>query len=175
MKKSILILIVSAMLLAGCSGDGDTPAESTVATTAPAEKTPVLETDGDTYVITEEKFLEGVSEIYDNRELYIGKRIRFEGEYVAELYGSEMYYQVYRTVSVTERHEDENGHVHTHAAETADVGFRIKYDKNNKPSNKNFVRVEGVVETYDVNGESYIIINADVLEKIDGGGNVYLK
>lgn len=173
MKKSILILMISAMLLAGCNG-GDTPAESSTVTTAPVESGPVLEKDGDTFVITEEKFLEGVREIYGNTDAYIGKRIRFEGEYIAELFGSEMYYQVYRTITVTERHKDEDGHVHTHASQTADVGFRIRYDKNGKPSNYDFVLVEGVVETYEANGETLIIVNADILKKTDGE-NVHLK
>lgn len=176
MKKSILILTVCAMLLAGCVKDQSDPAQSSTVTTAePANTEPVLAMDGDTYVITEDKFLEGASEIFDNRDFYIGKRIQLEGEYMAELYENEMYYQVYRYVSVTERHEDEDGHVHTHASQTAEVGFRIKYDKNNKPSNRDFVRVAGIVESYEMNGENYLIINADTLEKIEGGGNTVLK
>lgn len=173
MKKNILLLFVAAVLfLFGCSEKQTDPAvtETSAATTAPE---PALKMNGDTYVITEEKYFEGVQEIYNNRDKYIGKRIEFEGEYIAELYVDEMYYQVYRYVSVTETHEDEEGHTHTHKSSTQPLGFRISYD-GNKPMDKTFVKVSGIVDTYDADGESRIIINADVLEKCENAGKVYL-
>lgn len=174
MKKSILVLIASAFLLAGCGGDTDGNASVTTAvTTASVSEVPALEVRGDTFVITEDKYLEGVREIYGNPDKYIGKRVEFEGEYIAELYVDEMYYQVYRYITVTESHEDEDGHVHTHEAETYPIGFRIKYD-GSKPNDKTFVKVSGIIEAYDSNGEEMLLVRADILEKCETPGNVNL-
>ncbi len=175
MKKNILLLFAFALLLlCGCSDAGDnTPVvtpETSAETTVPE---PALKMNGDTYVITEEKYLEGVLEIYNNPDKYIGKRVEFEGEYIAEIYMDEMYYQVYRYVATTESHTDNDGDIHTHKASYQPVGFRINYD-GNKPMDKVFVKVTGVIDTYDVDGESQIIINADTLKKSEIPGKVYL-
>jgi len=175
-KKSILILLLCAILLAGCNNSGDDPVVTTEVTEKkPADTTPPLTKRGDTYVITEERYVEGVNEISTNREKYIGQRIEVEGEYMAELYVDEMYYSVYRNIIAVERHEDEDGHVHTHTHDSYKLGFRIKHDANNKPSSKTFVKVSGILETYEQNGEEYLIINADYLKKSDNPGKVYLR
>lgn len=179
MKKSIIALALSVFLFAGCGGGaentGGNAAETTAdVTTAPATEASALEVRGDTYVITEDKYLEGVREIYNNPDKYIGKRVEFEGEYIAELFVDEMYYQVYRNITVTERHEDEDGHVHTHAAETYPIGFRIKYD-GSKPTDKTFVKVSGIIEAYESNGEEMLLVRADLLEKSDSAGEVNLR
>lgn len=173
MKKSILILTVLLFLFTGCTDGGQAPAGSTAETTAPAETEFTLEMDGDTYVITEEHYLEGVQEIYNDPDKYVGKRVQIEGQYIAELYVDEMYYQVYRYVTVTEHHEDEEGHVHTQASESYPIGFRFKYD-GNKPTNGTFVRLAGVVEEYESDGEKLLLIRADTLEKCETPGKVSL-
>ena len=176
MKKSILILLLCAILLAGCGTSGDNPAETTAVTEKkPADTTPPLTKRGDTYVITEERYVEGVNEISTNREKYIGKRIEVEGEYMAELYVDEMYYSVYRNITVVERHEHEDGEIHTKLHDSYKLGFRIKHEANNKPTSKSFVKVSGILETYEQNGEEYLIINADYLKKSDNPGKVNLR
>ena len=181
-KRIIIIAVVAALLVAGGvlfavlsgKGEGDGKVEGHTyavdGTKDPedAKKEPLV-LDGDTYKITEENYINGVNEIYANPDKYIGKRIVFEGEYMAEMYENEMYYQVYRTLK---QHCDEE-HDHTHDSTTR-VGFRIAYD-GNKPTDKTFVRVSGIVDTYEYNGTKYLIINADELTKCEETGIVELS
>lgn len=181
MKKGIVILLVSAMLLAGFTGcnnsEGD-PAETGAVTTEHThthEEIYPLTVNGDTYIITEDMYVEGVDEISKNREKYIGKRIELEGRYMAELFVDTMYYSVFRVVTAVERHEHEDGEVHTQTHDSYNLGFRIKYEENNKPSNNDFVKVSGILEEYEQDGQKYLIINADYLKKTETPGKVYIK
>ena len=183
MKKNILImLILSALLLSGCGSDSEkTDGTANTATEHTHEEGTTglvyeykesgsekgnLVKEGDTYKITDEKFIDAVNEVYKYPDEFVGKRIEFEGEYMAEMYENEMYYQVYRNVR-EHCHED-----HDHSADTSTrVGFRIKYD-GDKPTDKSFVKVSGIVEKYESDGTEYLIINADVLKKCDVAGIV---
>ena len=177
MKKSILIMLTAAMILAGFTAcdkaEGD-PADTDAVTTEHVHEIFPLKQEGDTYIVTEDMYVQGVDEISKNRDKYIGKRIEIEGEYRAELYVDTMYYSVYRTVTAIETHEHEDGSVHTEAHDSYKLGFRIKYD-GNKPQNKSFVKVSGILEEYEQNGEKYLIINADYLEKAETPGKAYIK
>lgn len=170
MKKSIIIAVLAVFILAGCSSGEGTNA---VETTAPAVTEFKLEEKDGVYIVTEEDFLNGVREIQLNPDKYNGKKVQVEGEYIAELYDSEMYYQVYRNVIVTESHK-ENGHVHTHKSEATPIGFRFTYD-GNKPTGGSFVRLIGTLEKYENNGETMLIVRADSVEVLPEGGKVYLN
>ncbi len=170
-----MILLLSIVLCGCSSNDGKITSETYGNGTAAeigsdaGEKKDPLVIDGDTYIITEDNYINGVNEIYGNPDKYMGKRIEFEGEYMAEMYENEMYYQVYRTLH---DHCDEE-HDHSNDSVTR-VGFRISYE-GDKPTDKSFVRVSGIVGTYEDNGKNYIIINADVLEKCEETGIVELE
>ena len=177
MKKNIVVmLIISALLLTSCGNDSNnekTESTTTAATTAhvheyveSGSERGNLVKDGDTYKITEEKFIDAVNEVYKFPDEFVGKRIEFEGEYMAELYENEMYYQVYRNVK---EHCHEN---HDHSVDTAKrVGFRIKYD-GDKPTDKSFVKVSGIVDKYEADGNEYLIIKADLLKVCEEAGIV---
>lgn len=164
--------IILAVVLGGCSeNDGKISSETYgggTAATGEGEKKPALVVEGDTYIITEDNYINGVNEIYANPEKYLGKRIEFEGEYMAEMYENEMFYQVYRTLH---EHCDED---HDHANDPVKrVGFRISYD-GDKPNDESFVRVSGILDTYEDNGTNYLIIKADLLKKCEETGIVEL-
>ncbi|MBE6709003.1 MAG: hypothetical protein E7578_07165 [Ruminococcaceae bacterium] len=176
MKKNILtMLVLSAVLLSGCGNDKDKAETTTAATTEHVHDDDSgasrgnLVKDGDTYKITDEKYIAAVNEVYDYSADFVGKRIEFEGEYMAEMFQSEMYYQVYRKVR-EHCHED-----HDHSTDNYKrLGFRISYE-GDKPTDESFVRVSGIVETYEEDGKEYLIIKADKLEVCDEPGVVEIE
>jgi len=187
--KKLLVILAMVIAFSGCSGNEsqngtsstDTVSSGVVSgtdnhteTTAKEESKPKqsLEYKNGVYYITEENYVYGVAEIYNNFEAYAGARIEFEGVYLAEMRHNEMFYLVYREVK--EKCDDEDGH-HHHSHDTTKLGFRIAYD-GNKPNDNSFVRVSGYVDTYfELNGEPNVIIDADVLEVCETEGNVEIE
>ncbi len=193
MRKILFVLFVSAVLLSGCGdNESDHPADSavsdTVLTETVSDGTGLAETEGDpvvseteyiltptdgVFIITEDKYFEGVRDVFANIEEFVGETIEFEGEYVAEMINGEMVYQVYRNINVHNVHTDEDGHTHDHGMETYKVGFRIQYD-GSKPMDKTFVKVIGTLELLDEGDGVSAFIQADVLEKCENPGKVNL-
>lgn len=167
MKKTVIILISASLLLFGCgSGSSDTKTETSAATVEDTDDSTrshdgyVIQ-DGDVCRIPDDSFADAVNEVYEYYEDFLGKRIELEGEYMADMYENEMYYTVYR-MERAHCHED-----HDHSSDPlTKVGFRIKYD-GNKPMDKAHVRVSGILETYELEGSTYLIINADTLTECD--------
>ena len=159
-KRIVAVYAVLTLILAGCAGGGDNNRETAAITGVdiPGE---------DIVKITDDNFADMVEDIYQNYESYLGRRIEFEGEYIAVMYNSEMYYQVYRNIST--ECTDEHGHGY-HETKS---GFRIKYE-GDKPTDGSFVKVSGILETYGSENDVNLMINADVLEKCENAGDVYL-
>lgn len=168
MKKTAIALILASLLLFGCENGtsdtrGDTSAETTAADTGSGthSHSGFVVRDGDTYKIPDDCFADAVNEVYTYYEDFLGGRIEIEGVYMADMYNNEMYYSVYRMEHV-HCHED-----HDHSSDpTTKVGFRISYD-GNKPMDKAYVKVSGILETYELEGSTYLIINADTLTECD--------
>lgn len=159
-KRIIAVFAVLNIILAGCAGDGHNNRETGASSgiDVPGE---------DIVKISEDNFADMVEDIYQNYESYLGRRIEFEGEYIAVMYNSEMYYQVYRNIR-TECTDD-----HGHDYHEAKAGFRIKYE-GDKPTDGSFVKVSGILETYGSEDDVKLLINADILEKCENAGKVYL-
>lgn len=159
-KRIIAVFAVLTIILAGCAGNGNKNRGSAASSG--------VEVPGEDVVkIDEDNFADTVEDIYQNYELYLGRRIEFEGVYIAEMYNSEMYYQVYRNIR-TECTDD-----HGHGYHETKAGFRIKYE-GDKPTDGSFVTVSGILETYGSGDDVNLLINADVLEKCENAGKVYL-
>ncbi len=151
MKKQRLIalLLLAALLLAGC---GDT-----------ADQTAVhADTEVQVIDIKEKMFIAQTNDVYVNPKEYIGKTLRLQGMFGAEMNADGTpYYMVFRYGPGCCGYD-------------ANAGFEVAWD-GKYPSVNDWVEATGVLETYIEDNQVYMRLRLSALNVLDTRGLEYVN
>lgn len=185
MKKSLILILICLMLLAGCSGqttapepgndgvrDSGTPDVTENSTPAPSSGSdsgaspqntlPAESTDPDIIEIKEKMFIAQTNDIYINPEDYLGKTLKYEGLMDSFYYDATdtTYYYVIRYGPGC-------------CGFDANAGFEVRWS-GDYPENNAWVEVIGVLEKYEEDGNAYLRLNLSSLTVLDTRGAEYV-
>ena len=168
-KLSYAALAAALMLLlAGCSVErsgGAAPDESALAASqGSARTTSAQAVGGDVVELTEKMYVTYLNEIYANTQDYLGRTIRLQGMFTAIFYEptDTTYYYVYR---IGPGCCGNDGSM---------AGFEFTWD-GEMPNENDWIEVTGVLGEYEIDGLSYLTLNASSVNimKERGAENVY--
>lgn len=173
MKRLLLLLIITATIIAGCNQDnskGDTPLESATKNegtqTVNEDKTNEVNpssTENEIVEIKEKMFIAETNEIYLNKEEYIGKKIKLEGMF-DEQHSEEKdktYYHVYRNGPGC-------------CGNDGVAGFEVIWDKE-YPKINDWVEAIGTLEEYEDEGYHYMRIRLTELNVLEERGKEFVS
>lgn len=161
MKKFIYLAIILIMLLSLCAcrssvtDDASLPQSNTLSSPTPNS----TKQDNDVINITEKMYVTYINEIYTNTKDYIGKTIKIEGMFTSE--NSEQtgktYHYVYRTGPGCCGNDGSM------------CGFEFTFN-GNMPKKNDWICVEGILGTYEENGNNYLSLNAKSVTVLETRG-----
>lgn len=154
MKKNVLLVVIAMILLVslvGCGGDDK----------GTSEQKDSGNSEQRTIELTDKKFINYTMNIHTNPEKYLGDRIEMEGLFSTfylddDVDKEEKHYYVFR-YGANDSHED------------TQVGFEVKY-KGDYPKKNDWVKISGILKSYESNDIEYIYIDVDELEVMDESG-----
>ncbi|MDR1408975.1 MAG: hypothetical protein LBJ12_01605 [Oscillospiraceae bacterium] len=164
MKKSAaLLLVCTALLLAGCNGKPAVDQSITNGNSTPAASTSASQADGKVIEIKEKMFVTQTNEIYLNAKDYLGKTLKYEGYLTVynEPQTNAKYYAVVRNGPGC-------------CGPDANPGFEVSWNKD-YPKEDDWLEVVGVLEQYEENGEQYLRVKLDSLKVLETRGAEYVN
>ena len=147
------VLLLSALLAAGCGGRASAPADP-----AGSRDADISAPQGQVVEIKEKLFVAQSNDIYYNRQSYLGKTIKYEGlfsSYTDSATGN-TYHSVIRYGPGC-------------CGNDANVGFEVIWDKA-YPQQNDWVEVTGVLVEYDENGTKYLQLRLSAMEVLTTRG-----
>lgn len=158
MKRIFAVALAALLLCTACSAKGAEGEEPLVGGASAGLEVgedghvdPQLEPDRDVIEIREKLFIAQTNEIYLNYEDYLGKTVSYEGIFMTtEMEGYDPWHWVVRYGPGC-------------CANDGTAGFEIRYD-GEWPEQNDWVAVQGVLTTYDVNGWDMLVLDVVSLE-----------
>ncbi|MDD3214823.1 MAG: hypothetical protein PHY64_14220 [Eubacteriales bacterium] len=162
MRKMIMIGLVLALILSlPLSAMGEATMETSTLT---MEETTVSPTVAPDIVINENSFLYQIGRMNENPAAYVGQTVQIEGMFGAFHYGDEDHLQTYYMVY---RYFEGNNCC---AADVTGLEVYWPQDDAVYPQENDWVRTEGVLETYELDGTTYLQARLTALETLEESG-----
>lgn len=150
MKKLLIVLfIMLAICFCGCSSKSAETNQNFVENTTKKSV--------ETIEISENAFVSKINEIYTNTDSYLGKNIVIEGCFAKQNYDNKTYYYVYRTGPGCCGNDG------------AMCGFEFT-SQEKMPKDNDWIRVEGELNKYEENGQTYLTIKANSVDVLTQRG-----
>lgn len=151
MKKVYILVFIMILALCGCSNAEE---NSNVKSSDVYEYTTKK---AETVEVSENAFVAKINEIYTNTDNYLGDNIIIEGCFEKQTYNDKEYYYVYRTGPGCCGNDG------------AMCGFEFTYN-GDIPTTDDWIRVEGILDKYEEDGQTYLTLNASKVDVLTQRG-----
>lgn len=176
--KRIFAVLLTALLLTGCSGsssssnsqaaivgggsaDITSQSQAESAASHTLDEANALNVNDDVINIGDKLFIAQTNEIYLNYQDYLGKTIHYEGIYMqTEMEGYDPWNYVVRYGPGC-------------CSNDGTAGFEVSYD-GEWPEQFAWVEIDGVLETYEINGWQMLILNITSMTEKEERGQEYV-